>query len=119
MAADASFSEARWARVMPKHSSDGIWHQDGCAGSVDELPISEGLRAGLLAWADRYDEFEDHLPEAERRPFDVQLYATEGLAIARAIKAALPEWTVIYFDISRCRWADREQPREEFEYEVE
>ena len=52
--------------------------------------------------------------------FDRYAFAAQGLSIARAIKAELPNWTVVYFDEAAFanRLHELTRPRETFEYEV-
>src|SRR6185312_8878778 len=88
----------KWVRVMADYSSDGLWHKDGCTAAAEDLPISAPLQARLRAWCDWYEQNTDYLPADERKPFDTPAFAAEGREIARAIKAELPEWTVIYLD---------------------
>jgi hypothetical protein len=73
------------------------------------------LAARQHRWCLRYEGFDD---ERDDDPFDICQFAAEGLAIAQAIKAELPDWTVIYFDIEKCKFDDSDQPRSDFEYEV-
>ncbi|MDO9709847.1 hypothetical protein [Paracraurococcus lichenis] len=112
-----SLAEARWVRIMVDYCADGVWHPDGCAGHAEELPVDAGLIARIRRWQEWYDtESKDYLPPEERTgQFDLAAFAAEGLAIARAVKAALPDWTVIYFDEAACRL---DAPRESFEYEI-
>jgi hypothetical protein len=42
----------------------------------------------------------------------------EGLAIAHAIKADLPGWTVVHHDEAAAQRAGRDAPRRVFEYAV-
>jgi len=90
----------RWVRVMADYSSEGLWHKDGCAAAAEDLPVSEALSARLRAWCDLYEESTEYLPvdHPDRKPFDVAAFAAEGREIAKAIKAELPDWTVIYLD---------------------
>ncbi|AOW47946.1 hypothetical protein A4S02_13990 (plasmid) [Acetobacter ascendens] len=112
------FTKTKWVRVMGEYSCEGIWERNGCPADPDELPITDTLRQRLLAWADRYNDY-DFPPNEESPPFDLEAFSEEGLTIARAIKAELPEWTVIYFDEFLCDYKARFQPRSEYEYEVE
>lgn len=86
----------------------------------DDLPISLALSIRHEVWCEWYDlQCEDYLPLEERtKHFDSKAFAAEGLLIAKAIKAELPDWTVVYFDESRVDRDAYEQDRSEFEYEV-
>ncbi|BCI65835.1 hypothetical protein [Acetobacter aceti] len=117
MAEEPSLADEKWVRIMGEYGCDGVWHRDGCPAYADELPVSEGLRERLLAWAQRYDDC-DFPPEENSPPFDMEAFARDGLKIARAIKAELPDWTVIYFDESKADYKNRSQPRRQYEYEV-
>lgn len=85
----------RWVRIMADYCSEGVWDSEGCGCSVDDLPLSDGLRAAIRA------EFSAH-----------------GLALARQVKAELPDWTVIYFDEEQAAKAGWGGDRSAFEYEV-
>jgi hypothetical protein len=115
-------ADDKWVRVMCDYSADGLWAKDGCSVGPEELPVSDALKARLRAWQDAYETFEGfetymHAPVL-RDSDECRYFAAEGLAIAKAIKQELPDWTVIYFDESRVR-RRTEQPRTEFEYEIE
>ena len=105
----------RWVRVMPDIFADGVWDVSGCSRACDELPIPETLVARTRAWQQWYDD-EDRKIEAPAGPedstdWDIAGFGAEGLAIARAMKAALPEdWTVVYHDISRWNRAIGKKP---------
>lgn len=90
------FHGLRWVRIMAVHGSEGVWRMDGTEGVLDDLPVARSLRDRLDAWQAVYDEHDD-MDEAAPR-LDVDAFAAEGLAIARAVKAALPDWTVVYHD---------------------
>lgn len=102
----------RWVRVICHYSADGVWNSRGEACDADDLPISAGLIARLRAWQALYDARTDD--ESAGAAFDVEPFAAEGLAIARAIKAELPDWTVVYWD--EAAWARGERgPRLQYE----
>ncbi|PHY94263.1 hypothetical protein CSR02_06290 [Acetobacter pomorum] len=117
MAEESELLRQKWVRVMGEYVCDGLWQQDGCPACADDLPISAELRQRLLAWAERYNAY-DVPPEPTSPPFDMEAFATEGLAIACAIKAELPDWTVIYFDEQQVDDTYRDQPRSDYEYEI-
>ena len=55
------------------------------------LPLSPKLRARLARWCARFQKsFETEI--------DLDAFAAEGRAIARAVKAELPAWSIVYFD---------------------
>ena len=88
----------KWVSVMADYSSDGLWCQDGVMMDRADLPISSELAEKHAAWCQRFEASEFYLSEEERQSFDVAVFAEDGLEIARAIKAELPEWSVFYFD---------------------
>jgi len=77
----------------------------------------------IAAWADGYDAACDPLAyeDVSGKRFDFLAFAAEGLAIARAVKRALPGWTVTYFDES-LDWFYARDPRHhnraKAEYEI-
>ncbi|MGJ0532784.1 hypothetical protein [Methylocystis sp.] len=93
----------RWVRVMADYSCDGVWDIEGNSCGVEELPISPALVERLGRWQAQYEAIEDALDEENRlrRESDWTNFSAEGLAIARAVKAELPGWTVFYFDEAR------------------
>jgi hypothetical protein len=68
---------------------------------------------GWQAWYEHNDA------SAMTRWVDNAAHAAFGLFIARSVKRALPDWTVIYLDESKPRndW-QLGQPRDHFEYEI-
>jgi hypothetical protein len=117
MSEEGSFSEERWVRIMADYCADGVWHRDGCADDADELPVSKELVARIRAWQAQYD-YEAPTGDERSGDWDVEGFAQEGLAIARAVKAELPHFTVIYFDEHRIRLSPPPGPRSAFEYEI-
>lgn len=114
----------KWVRIMADYGAEGIWDKRGFSREPESIPLSCELSTRVYAWQDWYDrQCTDYLPENQ---LDVVAFAAEGLAIARAVKAALPDWTIIYFDEARLAEARRErtgQPfasedRARFEYEI-
>jgi hypothetical protein len=90
----------RWVRVMADYSCDGVWDIEGNSCGAEELPISPALVERLRLWQAHYEAIEDAVDEENRRhrESDWTKFSAEGLAIARAVKAELPGWTVFYFD---------------------
>lgn len=109
---DSSLTGRRWVRIMAEVCTDCVWNIAGEGCLADGLPVSAVLRQRMFTWQDWYDRDYDE----EDGPFDRVAFAAEGLAIARAVKAELPGWTVIYHDESRT--GDYRGPRSVFEYEV-
>jgi hypothetical protein len=113
---EGTLAADRWVRIMADYCADGVWARDGCGGCADELPVDPALIARIRAWQEWYDtkaaDFESP------SPFDVKAFAAEGLAIARAVKAALPDWTVMYFDEAALPANLEGVARHVFEYEI-
>lgn len=102
---DDTRDPTKWVRVMGDYCSSGIWHREGYEMDPDDLPIPDKIKARLDDWAARYfciDSWRegdaDNFARIQEDDRVLRLYSDEGLAIARAIKATLPEWTVVYFD---------------------
>ena len=61
----------------------GVWDHDGAPLDPACLPLSPKLRARLARWCARFQQsFETEI--------DLEAFAAEGRAIARAVKAELP-----------------------------
>jgi hypothetical protein len=91
-----SLIEHRWVKVICDYCAWGVWDRDGLPREASELPIEPALVERIEAWQALYET----LP-VEMRVTDWSQgarFLAEGLAIARAVKAALPDWTVIYVD---------------------
>ena len=112
------FAEDRWVRIMADTCAEGVWDRDGANRCVDQLPVSPDLQGRILAWQDWYDRCDDE-EDPGYADFDRAAFAAEGLAIAKAVKTGLPDWTVIYFDEAKptLGWKPG-QPRDHFEYEI-
>lgn len=113
-------SDEKWVRVMCDFSAEGVWAKDGAGISMDELPISREIKQRLLEWQEWFErDYENYLPPSQRTTnFDAAHFSRVGLEIAKAIKAELPDWTVVYFDEERSSAGDRSSDRASFEYEV-
>ena len=76
---------------MADYGTAGFWDHDGDPLDPARLPLSPKLRARLARWSARFEKsFEDEI--------DLDAFAAEGRAIARAVKAELPTWSIVYFD---------------------
>jgi hypothetical protein len=76
---------------MADYGAAGVWDHDGDPIDPARLPLSPRLRARLARWCARFQaSFEGEI--------DLEAFAAEGRAIARAVKAELPGWSVVYFD---------------------
>ena len=78
-------------RLMADYGTAGVWDHDGAPLDPARLPLSPKLRARLARWCVRFQRsFETEI--------DLEAFAAEGRAIARAVKAELPTWSIVYFD---------------------
>lgn len=111
-----SMVEAKWVRIMCDYCADPLWGPNGGMEVLEGLPVPEDLRERLRAWAALYDAQDPGSPDGIR--LDLLAFAEEGRSIARAVKAALPDWTVIYFDEEAATNRPPDAPRETFEYEI-
>lgn len=111
--------EARWVRVMADYLSTGLWGPSGASVEVERVPMSDALKARLAEWCDWYEFNEDYLPaEARKHAFDHEKFSAAGLELAKAIKAELPDWTIVYFDEFKMMNTKSRADRSQYEYEV-
>jgi hypothetical protein len=83
--------------------------------------VSADLLKRLLAWQGWYNHFEWPEGFSEAPPgFDIDSFSAEGLAIAKAVKTELPDWTIIYHDEAKCFRGPHllDRPRAEFGHEI-
>jgi hypothetical protein len=94
---------------MADYGSASVWDHDGTPLDAARLPLSPKLRAGLARWCARFEKsFE----------IDLEAFAAEGRAIARAVKSELPTWSIVYFDEAAAARAKYQGTPEEFEVEI-
>lgn len=105
----------KWVRILADSSAEGVWEIGGGGTTADALPVPAALIQRIRAWQAWYDRDEDKWGLFRG---DVVAFSAEGLAIARAVKAALPDWTVVYLDSAAAERAEEGGPRAAFEYEV-
>jgi hypothetical protein len=109
-------------RIVADYCSPGYQLADDDARALAELPVAEELLGRLADWSDRFERCDpqDYEDVCGRR-FDFVAFAAEGLEIAKAVKRALPGWTVLYWDES-LDWFLAREPRScdpaRLEYEV-
>jgi hypothetical protein len=84
--------------VMGGDLTNCLWTRSGDLAFFEDLPISDTLKVRLKAWEAWAFDYEDFLPRERQAPFDLEGFTTAGLDIARALKAELPDWTIIYCD---------------------
>jgi hypothetical protein len=81
----------RHLHLMADYGSAGVWDHDGAPLDPSSLPLSAKLRARLARGSARFEE-------SFEAAIDLEAFAAEGRAIARAVKTELPDWSVVYFD---------------------
>lgn len=96
-------------RIVADYDSSG--YQVFGDSQSSELPVSAELSDRLARWNDRFErcdptDYEDVCGNS----FDFVAFAAEGLEIARAVKRALPGWTVLYWD-EALDWFHAREPR--------
>lgn len=120
---DESFP-GKWVRFMFDQSASCLWDATGASDVIEELPVAPAVAQALAKEIDvlyeRWERWDDVEIFGKSRPPDYLVerrqLAEAGLAIAKRIKAALPDdWTVVYFDEER---AARRVTRSAFEYRV-
>lgn len=92
--------ERKYVKVMADYCSTGLWNKDGINMDVAFYTLSPPTVNALRDWCLWYEKNDDYMPEGQRKrpPFDIEAFATEGLRVAKMIKADLPDYTVMYFD---------------------
>jgi hypothetical protein len=86
-AADRATKPRQHVHLMADYGSAGVWDHDGAPLDPASLPLSPRLRARLARWCARFQgSFETEI--------DLDAFASEGRAIARAVKKELPDWSI-------------------------
>lgn len=97
---EPSLADEKWARIAAECGDTCVWHRDGGGTCAEELPINPGLIAALDGWCAWYGcDCEDFMPPHARDPalrFDAGAHREVGLILARAVKAQLPDWTIVF-----------------------
>jgi len=101
-------SQSGYVRVHADSFASGIWDSDGVATDPQHLPnIPTTLVARIWEWQGWHDDILDRYD----RPPDPRVWGVEpgfveeGLAIAHAVKDALPDWTVEYVDVRKAYYS--------------
>lgn len=114
-------SSLKWLKVMADYSSCGLWEQEGCEATLDEIPLTYFTKTRLSHWCGMFELNDDYMPEKERRKpeFPLEFFAMWGEILARQIKKELPDWTIIYFnDFKSHGVSHTEDYRSIYEYEI-
>ena len=113
----------RWIQLSPAFSNDGLRGKDGEAIAPAALPISDELRERMTAWCVRlFDVLADETttgmartPAGRERAWTlIDALDKDGLNVARALKAELPDWTVYYYDAATVAAEHFGRPAAEF-----
>ena len=91
----------RFIRVMLAECSGGLWRVDGCGSCLEPELISAAPQDRIDAWQQAYDDFVRYNPLPSGAPeyhpaFPFDTFDDEGAAIADALRAELPGWTIYY-----------------------
>ena len=116
----------RWVRVFGTCSSEGIWDKDGCEVGVEDLPVTKELQQQILDWQLEYERLWDLYQEVEIKDWPAtnwHAFSFQGLELAKAVKAQLPDWTVMYFDEekyaeSEVDYRRKTMPRSYYDFEI-
>jgi hypothetical protein len=96
---------------MADYGSAGVWDHDGAPLNPNRLPLSPRLRARLAQWCAQFQR-------SFEREIDLDAFAAEGRAIARAVKAALPDWSIVFFDDAAAARRNYRGPSSDYETEI-
>ena len=95
------YDETVYIKLMAEFTSSGVWNMLGSNVEVEDFDLAPEIVARIKKWCEWYETNESYRYNDEEDgvdPFDYAAFAKEGLNIARHIKAAHPDWTVMYFD---------------------
>ncbi|PYE86669.1 hypothetical protein [Phyllobacterium leguminum] len=124
---DDCLAREKWVRVMCDYGAEGVWDKDGVSREPEELAISRELMDRIYKWQEWHDRIVDRYYDEELSDDDESLIrdyianSAEGYDIALAVKSALPDWTVVYFDEAKSRDKTSRRltsARSYFEYEL-
>lgn len=92
-------------RVDPDFEADGLWDERGRMYRLDSMPLSRALRARIMAWQEDYSRHA--VPWSDNDSFDYAASRREAEAIARLVKAEMPETLLpwIAASLATARWA--------------
>ncbi len=111
------FLARRWVRVFCDIGCEGIWDREGVPMELDDLlPLSDALKARVMAWQDWYekdDAFADPPGRSTGRPFPRR----DGRS-PRPSSRRCPTGPSSISMKYRCRSLGPQAPRTSFEYEI-
>lgn len=85
-----------WVRVDCDYAAEGLWTEHGASYDIQCFPISEDLKAELMAWQATFDA--ECRPWEKANRFDLKQHRRIGTALALRVKQELPDWTVVALD---------------------
>jgi len=87
-------------RIMCDFCADGVWSAPSIPNStMDGFCVSDALWQRLQDWQRWHDSQSGiNWPDPD---FDLAGFVAEGYAIAKSVKAELPNWLVVYSDEAR------------------
>ena len=83
-------------RVECDFEAEGLWDERGAMYGLDSLPLSKALKARIMAWQEDYSAYA--VPWSEKDSFDYAANKREAEAIARLVKAEMPDADVVALD---------------------
>ena len=100
----------RHLHLMADYGAAGVWDHDGNPLDPTKLPLSDKLRTRLARWCNRFEK-------SFNGEINLATFA-EGRAIARAVKAELPGWSIVYFDEAAAAAANYRGAPHAYEIEI-
>lgn len=122
-----TLTETRWVKIMCDYRAEGIWDIEGVCLGPECLPIDQHLMDRIYAWQATFDALEEMILDQDGSSGDpvfdeaFEAIGEVGLHCARAVKRALPDWTVVYWDERLYRAhlrGSRLGPEPSFQYEI-
>jgi hypothetical protein len=101
----------KWVRIMPDFCSDGVWNSEDAAILAEDIPISASAQIALKLWSYCHDVTVGPIGRSDDQEA-IKVIAEYGRRLAQAIKDEIPDWTIIYHDISK------EGMKSDIEYEI-
>jgi hypothetical protein len=89
----------KWVLIMPDFCSEGVWDSEGAAILAEDIPVSASTQIALKLWSYCHDI--TIYPGSSYGREAIKVVAEYGRRLAQAIKDEIPDWTVIYHDISK------------------
>ena len=96
-----AFRADKYVEIRGAWGIDCVWAMNGDNHDLEDLPISEDLSLRLREWQEDIDRCEDIDQDKANLGLEAHIalwtpVSEAGLRLARAVKAELPDWTVVY-----------------------